>query len=174
MYGVPVVRGDKHHLHGVDRAEQLLVGLHAARTAQRTQRRTDLVLQLIIAAACRQNQTVEHALHTARNAAVVHRRREYDAVRLNALGDDFIYTVVVLHAAQRAIVQAVIARHARMHLRPRLTYLKLDALLLEHLAEHLEHLRTVAVLARRAVDCYNFHILFLRVFSIFSACPHCF
>ena len=45
---------------------------------------------------------------------------------------------------------------------------------LKHLAQNLKHLRTVAVLARRAVDCYNFHILFLRVFSIFSARPHCF
>ena len=81
----------------------------------------------------------------------------------NALGDDFIYTVVVLHAAQRAVVQALTPPADAAFAPDDATSNSMPSLL-EHLARHLEHLRTVAALARRAVDCYNFHILFLQMF----------
>ena len=87
-------------------------------------------MQLILAAACREDQTVEHALHAARNAAVVYRRGQHDAVCLNTFLDDLIHAVVILHAAQRAVVKAVVACHARMYFRARLADLELDALVL--------------------------------------------
>ena len=157
VHSVPVIRGNQYHLHAVHRCEQLLIGLQAARTAQRTQRSADLMVQLVIAASRRKHQAVEYALHAARNAAVINRRGKHNAIRCDALFDNLVDTVIILYAAQRIVVQAVIACHARMHFCAGLAYLKFDTLLLKHLAEHLEHLRAVAALARRTIDRYNLH-----------------
>lgn len=115
-------------------------------------------MQLVVAAARGKHQPVKHALHAARNAAVINRRSQYNAVGRNALLDDLVDHVPRLHAAQRAVVQAVITGHAGLDVRAGLKYLKRNAFPGELLCHHVQTLCGVAALSGRPVNRNYFHI----------------
>ena len=159
MDGAPVVGGDDHHLHGVHGAQQLLVRLHAAAAAQGTQGAAHLVVELVHPTARRQHHPVQHALHAPGDAAMVHGRRQQDAVRLDAGGDDVVDHVVGLDAPEAAGVQTVVAGHAGMDFGAGLEHLELHPGGLHLPPDRLQHLGGVAVLSGTAVDGHDLHKL---------------
>ncbi len=115
------------------------------------------MMQLVIPAACGEEQAVEHTFHAACNAAVVYGRRQNNPIGGNAFLNDFIDTVVPLDTAHRAIVQAVIARHTGMYFRAGLHHLKVNACAGEFLCHNIKALCRVAALPGASVDCQNLH-----------------
>lgn len=90
------------------------------------------------------------------------------AVRLDAGGDDVVDHIVGLDTPEAAGVQAVVAGHAGMDLRPGLEHLELHPGGLHLPPDHLQHLGGVAVLSGTAVDGHDLHKLPLH--NLVSPC----
>ena len=99
---------------------------------------------------------------------MIHRSCQQDAVRLDAGGDDVVDHIVGLDTPEAAGVQAVVAGHAGMDLRPGLEHLELHPGGLHLPPDHLQHLGGVAVLSGTAVDGHDLHKLPLH--NLVSPC----
>ena len=126
------------------------------------------MVELVVAAAGGQHQPVQHALHVAGDAAVVHGAGQQDAVGLDAGGDDVVDHVVGLDAAQGPVVQAVVAGQAGVDLGAGLEHLELHAGGLHFLADRLQAKGGVSVFAGTSVDGYDLHIDSLQF--LFGSC----
>ena len=77
-----------------------MIGLAAAAAPQSAQGAAHLVVELVHTAAGGQHHAVQHALHAAGDARVVHGRGQQDTVGLAAGGDDVVDAVVLHDAAE--------------------------------------------------------------------------